>query len=545
MALPKFTHDMEIIRKLDDYPNDTDGLTADELKAKFDEGGEALADYLNDVLIPAILAGNIPFTSSDNIPKSNVQAAIEAVYAAIQDAAVGQLPNKTVTMAKLADDVTDFLNERQAADETFAQNVEEITTALDETNDEVATKQPKLVGTDGQIVSFDSEGNVVSRFTVDSIDAVSGNMANLLLSEAHAGRDTTFKQDVLLGLFQNKSTVESVSQLDIDDGAFIGIRQGLVNVTITGSSSYTTVKINGTAMGNGTHAVQTGASVECIVSAENGTHGSVTVNGEEVRSSAGTYTFVLQGDGTIQKNTKSTGDYNNLSYGAITVTGCTGLVFNQNFNDGGSSYPRKTIVAASGVTTIATLTTFNFRTTSSLTIKYTAGGTSVKFGLYQGGTLLGETAVTAIASKSDKTSLTLTLSATINPNEPCELRATSTGSGLGLYIWEMSLASTEVTYTSGSVVTKPEAFKAKRTILYMKWSGTKPTVSYSVGDGEFTMIPIGDGTDCTTYGGTACKRSTATVAMPTTQRSGNIRFKFELSGAGSAVHDYCVALMQQ
>lgn len=545
MALPNFTHDMEIIRKLDDYPNDTDGLTADELKARFDEGGEALADYLNDVLIPAILAGNIPFTSSDNIPKSNVQAAIEAVYAAIQDAAVGQLPNKTVTMAKLAGDVTDFLNERKTADETFSQNVEEITTALEETDAEVATKQPKLVGTDGQIVSFDSEGNVVSRFTVDSIDAVSGNMANLLLSEAHAGRDTTFKQDVLLGLFQNKSAVESVSQLNVYDGAFVGIRQGLVNVTITGSSSYTTVKINGTAMGNGTYAVQTGTSVECIVSAENGTHGSVTVNGEEVRNSAGTYTFVLQGDGTIQRNTKSTGDSNNLSYGAIIVTGCTGLVFNQNFNDGGNSYPRKTIVAASGVTTIATLTTFNFRTTSSLKIKYTYGGTSVKFGLYQGGTLLGETAVTAISSQSGKTELTLTLTGTINPNEPCELRATSTGSGLGLYIWEMSLASTEVTYTSGSVVTKPEAFKAKRTILYIRWSGTKPTVSYSVGDGEFTMIPIGDGTDCTTYGGTACKRSTATVAMPTTQRSGNIRFKFELSGAGSAVYDYCVALMQQ
>lgn len=448
MALPNFTHDMEIIRKLDDYPNDTDGLTADELKARFDEGGEALADYLNDVLIPAILAGNIPFTSSEDIPKSNVQAAIEAVYAAIQDAAVGQLPNKTVTMAKLADDVTDFLNERKTADETFSQNVEEITTALEETDAEVATKQPKLVGTDGQIVSFDSEGNVVSRFTVDSIDAVSGNMANLLLSEAHAGRDTTFKQDVLLGLFQNKSAVESASQLIISNGAKVG--------------------------------------------------------------AAG---------------------------GSLTLT--------QNFNDGGNSYPRKTVIAPSGDTTAATISATGYFAVSSLTIKYTAGGISVKFGLYQGGTLLGETAVTAIASKSDRTELTLTLTGTINPNEPCELRATSTGSGLGLYIWEMSLASTEVTYTSGSVVTKPEAFKAKRTILYIRWSGTKPTVSYSVGDGEFTMIPIGDGTDCTTYGGTACKRSTATVAMPTTQRSGNIRFKFELSGAGSAVYDYCVALMQQ
>lgn len=57
MAFEKFNKDMKIISALDDEPNDVGGLTAAELKAKFDEGGEAIKRYLNDTLIPAVVAG--------------------------------------------------------------------------------------------------------------------------------------------------------------------------------------------------------------------------------------------------------------------------------------------------------------------------------------------------------------------------------------------------------------------------------------------------------------------------------------------------------
>lgn len=55
MAFEKFNKDMKIISALDDEPNDVGGLTAAELKAKFDEGGEALKRYINDTLIPAVV----------------------------------------------------------------------------------------------------------------------------------------------------------------------------------------------------------------------------------------------------------------------------------------------------------------------------------------------------------------------------------------------------------------------------------------------------------------------------------------------------------
>ena len=48
--------DLNIIQKLDDEPNDVGGLTSAELKAKFDESGNIIKKYINETLIPAVLA---------------------------------------------------------------------------------------------------------------------------------------------------------------------------------------------------------------------------------------------------------------------------------------------------------------------------------------------------------------------------------------------------------------------------------------------------------------------------------------------------------
>ena len=54
MALDKLTTDLDIIQKLDDEPNDVGGLTAQELKEKFDEAGNTIQKYLNETLIPQL-----------------------------------------------------------------------------------------------------------------------------------------------------------------------------------------------------------------------------------------------------------------------------------------------------------------------------------------------------------------------------------------------------------------------------------------------------------------------------------------------------------
>ena len=54
LAIPVFEEDVDVIQKLDDEPNDVGGLTAAELKAKFDEAGNRIKTYLNETLVPSI-----------------------------------------------------------------------------------------------------------------------------------------------------------------------------------------------------------------------------------------------------------------------------------------------------------------------------------------------------------------------------------------------------------------------------------------------------------------------------------------------------------
>lgn len=52
--LTKFTTNVNNIQALSDRPNTADGLTSQELKAKFDKSGVDIKSYLNDILITDI-----------------------------------------------------------------------------------------------------------------------------------------------------------------------------------------------------------------------------------------------------------------------------------------------------------------------------------------------------------------------------------------------------------------------------------------------------------------------------------------------------------
>lgn len=58
MEFSQFTKDMAIIQQLDDEPNDVGGLTAQQLKAKFDEAGEAVKTFLNESLLPQLASNS-------------------------------------------------------------------------------------------------------------------------------------------------------------------------------------------------------------------------------------------------------------------------------------------------------------------------------------------------------------------------------------------------------------------------------------------------------------------------------------------------------
>ena len=95
MAFTQFTKDMEIIAKLSDTPNVDDGMTADQLKAKFDEGGKAIKEYINGTLLPECEA---PITA-DRIATGAVTASKLGVSAVTS----GKINDGSVTNPKIAD----------------------------------------------------------------------------------------------------------------------------------------------------------------------------------------------------------------------------------------------------------------------------------------------------------------------------------------------------------------------------------------------------------------------------------------------------------
>lgn len=91
MAITPFEKDIEIIQKLDDEPNDVQGLSPAELKRRFDQAAIWLKDYINNTLIPALSGDSSGGTGADNIGAS-VQdfsgSTVQAILAAFNDALV-------------------------------------------------------------------------------------------------------------------------------------------------------------------------------------------------------------------------------------------------------------------------------------------------------------------------------------------------------------------------------------------------------------------------------------------------------------------------
>ena len=108
MALTTFNEDMEIISRLSDLPNDTDGLTPAELKARFDLAGRLLKQYINGTLLKELggsaAAGSLGVDKVNGTDMgSNIQAALDALAAQIVEATLGTIPDKSIGEGKFAD----------------------------------------------------------------------------------------------------------------------------------------------------------------------------------------------------------------------------------------------------------------------------------------------------------------------------------------------------------------------------------------------------------------------------------------------------------
>jgi len=103
MALPTLDSDLGIIAALPDEPNDDGGLTATQLKAKFDEAANKIQTYLNDTHLPEHTAEKISATPFTGIESENVQAALEELYGVCRNAVSESIPTDAITTSKILD----------------------------------------------------------------------------------------------------------------------------------------------------------------------------------------------------------------------------------------------------------------------------------------------------------------------------------------------------------------------------------------------------------------------------------------------------------
>lgn len=108
MALTPFSEDVEIISKLSDLPNDTDGLTPAELKARFDLAGKRIKQYINETLLAELGgttgAGNVGVGKVNGTDMGGtIQAVLDALAAQIVEATLGTIPDKSIGEIKFAD----------------------------------------------------------------------------------------------------------------------------------------------------------------------------------------------------------------------------------------------------------------------------------------------------------------------------------------------------------------------------------------------------------------------------------------------------------
>jgi hypothetical protein len=115
MPITKYTASTAIIAALSDLPNATDGLTAAQLKAKFDENPEAFKVFVNklidqlestaDTTSGAHQIGSAPITG---VTGTNVQDKLAALKTLFDGYVIDQIPDGSLTDPKLSNDPADI-----------------------------------------------------------------------------------------------------------------------------------------------------------------------------------------------------------------------------------------------------------------------------------------------------------------------------------------------------------------------------------------------------------------------------------------------------
>ena len=123
MGFTRFTDNVSIHQSMADEPNVDDGLSAEQLKAKFDEPAEKTQTAINNLMSEleakdgASSIGAYPLAEGDT-SEANVGAKLSYLLEEIQGTSMGQVPDGSITKTKLASDFSEVIAEKDGSLQT-------------------------------------------------------------------------------------------------------------------------------------------------------------------------------------------------------------------------------------------------------------------------------------------------------------------------------------------------------------------------------------------------------------------------------------------
>ena len=597
MALPEFTTDLNIIQKLDDEPNDIGGLTAAELKAKFDEAGLAIKKWLNETLLPALIAANLGYSSSDTVEAENIQAAIEYVRAhgsaetqALQNAVaddltalsaqitnkydalsdqmsdnydtlsdkldenykslhneitqvvVGVVPDGSISYQKLAEDVINLITSLQNDLSDAQDKIEELDArevVIDpatQTNDGLMSKEDKA--------KLDGIAANATRVLVDAV--LSSESTNAIENQAVHSAIQSVMQALTEGLSGKANSTHTHTKSDITDFAIDSAPTADSTNPVASGGVYTAVN---EVKGKAKEAVDEYASTWGKTAMRNiGEIWAHRMHNGERGCPEGILADAFQDTSMI--DTYSGGLlFSNKRLELAAVQAASGTV---NFT-GGKDF-NASIIAKEIVTEKAWVDIFTFRpegycVATKLTLKTgssTSTGTPahMKLSIWKGSTKLCETAMGEINHYSDATesAAEYTVNQALDPNFTYTMK---------LWIEDKAMYSAILTYVKFDVT--PSSYNtgtatcsdisvlsgAKRVIVLVHATVAVPTVSVRfAGSGTFTTLRATSIADATLPDGTTCKLREYGANIPEGATQAQVRLS--VSGSSCKIYDYAL-----